>query len=189
MSLIDAGSSSGGFTDCLLQRGARAVIAVEKGFNQLDFRLRRDARVAVLEKTSIMELSPERMPFPAQAAVADLSLRSLRTAAAHILSLLAHGWLVALAKPQYERVGCPPGSRITPLDREQVLDTLRKLVLDLSNEGLRVIRAAPSPIPGTKGNREFFFQIVRDSDAPGQPPGTSEVPCSLEQLVAEAFPG
>jgi 23S rRNA (cytidine1920-2'-O)/16S rRNA (cytidine1409-2'-O)-methyltransferase len=82
LSLIDAGASTGGFTDCLLQRGARAVIAVERGYNQLDFRLRRDPRVTVFERTNLMDLATADLPHAVDAAVADLSLRSLRAAAA-----------------------------------------------------------------------------------------------------------
>ena len=100
MSFIDAGASTGGFTDCLLQRGASRVIAIEAGENQLDYRLRTDPRVHVLENTNIMNV--QSLPFAPEAAVADLSLRSLRKAAYHILSLVSEDWLIALVKPQYE---------------------------------------------------------------------------------------
>ena len=100
LGFIDAGASSGGFTDCLLQHGASRIIAVEIGKNQLDYRLRGDRRVTVLESTNIMSLHA--LPYVPEAAVADLSLRSLRKAAAHLLGLVSLGWLVALIKPQYE---------------------------------------------------------------------------------------
>lgn len=188
--LLDAGASTGGFTDCLLQRGARAVVAVETGFNQVDFRLRRDPRVEVLERTSIMELTRELVPIRLDAAVADLSLRSLRSAASHILSLLPDGWLIALVKPQYERRGGDPrGFDGVLSSRREVLGILRNLLVDLRAEGLAAVRGAPSLLPGAKGNREFFFQIRRSARAGGETEplvGTDE---SLEELVAEAFPG
>ena len=190
LSFLDAGASTGGFTDCLLQRGARAVVAVEKGFNQLEFRLRQDPRVTLLEKTSIMDLTAERLPIGIEAAVADLSLRSLRSAAARILSLVPAGWLIALVKPQYERSRAPAsrGSGVLR-DRDEVAGILRRLVLDLSEEGLSVLRGAPSYPAGARGNREFFFEIRRaPSCTPpqGNGPGILQ---ELEELVAEAFPG
>jgi len=190
LSFLDAGASTGGFTDCLLQRGARAVIAVEKGFNQLDFRLRQDSRVTVLEKTNIMELTAERLPIRIEAAVADLSLRSLRSAAAHILSLVPAGWLVALVKPQYERSPAA-GSRDSGVvrNRDEVLGILRRLVFAFSEEGLSVLRGAPSYPVGARGNREFFLQIRRTPD-PTTPEGHRQgILQELEELVAEAFPG
>ncbi|MBN1835732.1 MAG: hypothetical protein JW820_07770 [Spirochaetales bacterium] len=198
LGLLDAGASTGGFTDCLLQRGARAVLAVERGFNQLDFRLRRDPRVTLLERTNVMDLQAEALPIRVEAAVADLSLRSLRLAAAHILSLTTDGWLVALVKPQYERLAGAGEGAGAALDRRagvlenrrEVLDILRGILLSLGEEGLCVVRGAPSPLPGTKGNREFFFQ-VRRGPATG-PSGHRQARVSLqelEELVAEAFAG
>lgn len=188
LSLLDAGSSTGGFTDCLLQRGARAVLAVEKGYNQLDFRLRRDDRVNLLEKTNIMDLRTQTLPFPLDAAVADLSLRSLRSAAAHILSLFSGGWLIALVKPQYERTGLLAHSSGAVCGREEVLQVLRALVLALGEEGLQVLRGAPSPVAGAKGNREFFLQICRSRGTAGRGLVGLEITETLEALVAEAFP-
>jgi 23S rRNA (cytidine1920-2'-O)/16S rRNA (cytidine1409-2'-O)-methyltransferase len=196
--LLDAGASTGGFTDCLLQRGASCVVAVEKGFNQLDFRLRQDPRVAVLEKTSIMDLTPQMLPVPVEAAVADLSLRSLRRAAAHILSLIPDGWLIALVKPQYERT-CGKAGRQAPdsagaapgvvRSRGEALRALRSLVLALEEEGLAVIRGATSTVAGAKGNREFFFEIRSGGAARQKAREGSGVLEALEELVAEAFPG
>jgi 23S rRNA (cytidine1920-2'-O)/16S rRNA (cytidine1409-2'-O)-methyltransferase len=186
LSLIDAGASTGGFTDCLLQRGARAVIAVERGYNQLDFRLRRDPRVTVFERTNLMDLATADLPHAVDAAVADLSLRSLRAAAAHLLTLAPGGWLVALVKPQYERRRPPGGKAGVVCDAGETLRTLRGLASDLEGEGLRIARAAPSPIAGAGGNREFFFQLRRAADGfPGG--GASDE--ALERLVAEAFAG
>ena len=97
---LDAGSSTGGFTDCLLKRGAGGVHAVDVGYNQLAYVLRTDKRVSVYEKCNIMHLN-ELTPVP-DAAVADLSFRSISGAARHIIDLTSEKWLIALVKPQFE---------------------------------------------------------------------------------------
>jgi 23S rRNA (cytidine1920-2'-O)/16S rRNA (cytidine1409-2'-O)-methyltransferase len=185
LAFIDAGASTGGFTDCLLQRGARAVITVERGYNQLDFRLRTDPRVTVFEKTNLMDLKPEDLPYSPQAAVADLSLRSLRAAAAHLLTLVSGGWLIALVKPQYERREHGAGSAAVVRDPQETLHTLRRLVQDLEEEGLSIVRAAPSAVAGSGGNQEFFFELRWAPDAVEE---RWDAAWSLEDLVAEAFP-
>lgn len=151
--LVDAGSSTGGFTDALLQRGARLVHAVDVGFNQLDWRLRQDERVRCLEETNIMTLDALD-PRPA-AAVADLSFRSLRQAARHILSLTTEGRMIALVKPQFEWLnpdaqfnGIVPGEKITEI--------LEKLMTDLAEEGVGCRQMIPSPVRGRKGNQEYL---------------------------------
>ena len=100
--MLDAGSSTGGFTDCLLQNGAKAVHSVDVGFNLLDFKIRNDSRVVVHEKQNIMTLTKEALVPAPQAAVADLSFRSIKGAASHILDLVGDTWLIALIKPQFE---------------------------------------------------------------------------------------
>ena len=94
--MLDAGSSTGGFTDCLLQNGAKAVHSVDVGFNLLDFKLRSDDRVIVHEKQNIMTLSDSDLVPKPQAAVADLSFRSINGAASHVLDLVGGTWMVAL---------------------------------------------------------------------------------------------
>jgi 23S rRNA (cytidine1920-2'-O)/16S rRNA (cytidine1409-2'-O)-methyltransferase len=159
LSFIDAGASTGGFTDCLLQRGASRVCAVEVGANQLAYRLRRDSRVTVLERTNIMAVTPGQLPFRPDAAVADLSLRSLRGAARHVLGLVARGWLIALVKPQYELAAADAlagGVVERPEDR---LLALQGLAADLEREAVYVTRVGPSRLPGGAGNIEFFFLL------------------------------
>ncbi len=101
---LDAGSSTGGFTDCLLQRGAASVVAVDVGYGQLDLRLRQDGRVTVVERTNVRELTLEALGVPPLALiVADLSFISLRTVARPLLDLTAPAAdLVLLVKPQFE---------------------------------------------------------------------------------------
>ncbi len=161
-SFIDAGASTGGFTDCLLQRGAARVCAVEIGRNQLDYRLRTDARVVVLEQTNIISLRREALPFVPDAAVADLSLRSLRGAAAHILNLVSGKWMIALIKPQYELKNPPPSFHGVVNDPDLLFAVLTDLIQSLESDGVWVVRAKASPITGRKGNREFFFLLTTD---------------------------
>jgi len=181
LAFIDAGASTGGFTDCLLQRGARRVCAVETGANQLAYRLRADPRVTVLAPPNIMALSRERLAFDPDAAVADLSLRSLRGAARHLLELAAPGWLLALVKPQYEmgaadgQAWAPGGVLRSAADR---LAVLRRLHADLEAEGVYVARVGPSPLRGRHGNVEFFFLLVSSAQ--------QRLPAAEQQLAALA---
>jgi 23S rRNA (cytidine1920-2'-O)/16S rRNA (cytidine1409-2'-O)-methyltransferase len=153
---VDAGASTGGFTDALLQRGARLVHAVDVGSGQLDWKLRADPRVNVLEGTNVMAL--ESLEPKPDAAVADLSFRSLRGAARRILSLTAEGWLIALIKPQFEWVTPPAEFQgIVPDDRlEEILATLEA---DLRQEGVALTDRAPSAVRGRKGNQEFLARL------------------------------
>ncbi|UCF97938.1 MAG: hypothetical protein JSV89_00020 [Spirochaetaceae bacterium] len=162
MSFIDAGASTGGFTDCLLQHGASRVVAIEIGRNQLDFRLRRDPRVTALENTNIM--SVQTLPFVPEAAVADLSLRSLRKAAIHILGLVSQNWLIALVKPQYEWITQPAAFKGVVSHDPALPSILQSLFQDLQREGAFVSRIAMSELPGRKGNREFFCQLTTQRD-------------------------
>lgn len=154
MVMLDAGSSTGGFTDCLLKRGARLVHSVDVGYNQLDWRLRTDDRVLVHEKQNIMTL--ESLDPPAEAAVCDLSFRSIGGAASHILGLCNKSWLVSLIKPQFE---VPKGLEDFNgvVSDPQLLQSVMMRVYDLlGEEGVGVHNLAKSPITGAKGNTEFL---------------------------------
>jgi 23S rRNA (cytidine1920-2'-O)/16S rRNA (cytidine1409-2'-O)-methyltransferase len=155
---IDAGCSTGGFTDCLLQNGASLVYAVDVGEGQLDWKLRGDARVRVMERTNIMRLDRKDLdPLPARA-VADLSFRSLQGAARHILGLTAEGRGIFLVKPQFELRTPPPEFRGVVGDGD-VQGIVDDLIGRLAAEGVQVEQRMPSPIAGRKGNREFLFQL------------------------------
>jgi len=159
--MIDAGASTGGFTDCLLRHGAGAVHAVDVGYNQLDYRLRTDARVRSHERANIMSMDRSDFDPPADAAVADLSFRSLSLAARHIVGLTAEGWLVALAKPQFEMRRPEAGFDGVIRDPAVVESVLVALLEELSGEGLSVRGVTASPIRGRKGNREFLLWLAR----------------------------
>lgn len=164
---LDAGASSGGFSDCLLQSGAKKVHAVDVGYNQLDYRLRSDPRVVVHERTNLMSL--QSLDPPADAAVADLSFRSLHGAAGKLLSLVREGWAIVLVKPQFELSAAGAQAALegggVVRDRDVLLQTLLRLQRQLSADGIAVRRVLASPIAGRRGNREFLFLIERVSAA------------------------
>jgi 23S rRNA (cytidine1920-2'-O)/16S rRNA (cytidine1409-2'-O)-methyltransferase len=158
---IDAGSSTGGFTDCLLQRGARMVYAVDVGEGQLDWGLREDPRVVVKEGTNVMGILPSDLTPVPERAVADLSFRSLRGAARHILGLTSAAWGIFLVKPQFEYIEPPPDFHGVVKSTSTLHSILEDLIRDLAAEGVAAEAALPSPIRGRKGNHEFLFRLRR----------------------------
>ncbi len=168
---IDAGCSTGGFTDCLLQRGAGLVYAVDVGDGQLDWKLRKDPRVRPMERTNIMTLQSADLVPPPGRAVADLSFRSLQGAARHILRLTIERWGIFLVKPQFELRHPVDGFHGVVRDTETLRVTVLDLVNRLAAEGVQVEKGIQSPLAGRKGNREFLFLLrladtgARDRDA------------------------
>lgn len=157
---LDVGASTGGFTDCLLQRGAKRVYAVDVGHGQLAWTLRNDPRVVVMEHTNIRHLTS--LPEPVECAVIDVSFISLRLVLPAIVPLLApQAWVVALVKPQFEagKADADRGAGVIsdPSVHERVLRELQDWILlhtPLSVRGL-----TDSPIYGREGNREFLLYL------------------------------
>ncbi len=175
---IDAGCSTGGFTDCLLAHGASLVYAVDVGTNLLDWRLRGDERVRVMEGTNVMRLrAGDLQPAPHRAA-ADLSFRSLRRVAAHLLGLTEERWGIFLVKPQFEWVSPSPDFRGVVRDSRTVLEIVEELVRSLAAEDVRVEKALLSPIRGRKGNRELLFLLRAGKRRAGD-----VTPHGLEKLI------
>ncbi len=152
---LDVGASTGGFTDLLLARGARRVIALDVGRGQLDWRLRSDPKVVVLEGVNARHLGADQLPFPVDLATVDVSFISLRLV---VPALLPHlrpgGWLVCLVKPQFEAGRGSVGKGGIVRD-----ETVRRAAVDttvaaLETLGLKLIGVVPSPVAGQKGNRE-----------------------------------
>lgn len=162
--VLDAGASTGGFTDCLLKRGAALVHAVDSGYNQLDFSLRKDFRVVSHEKTNIMDLSS--LSPSADIAVADLSFRSIAGAASKILSLTKEKFLIALIKPQFEERGTVKNFDGVIRSSEDLKKVLFETVKLLRDEKSFIKDIAESPFPGTKGNREFLCLITGSDFTP-----------------------
>ena len=160
--LLDVGASTGGFTDCLLKRGAGRVIAIDVGYGQFAWKLRQDPRVTVMEKTNIRYLSADRLGAMAQGAVIDVSFISLKLVIPAVSRLLTdHAFIVALIKPQFEvgkgRIGKGGVVRDPALHASVVLD----LTTFCQKAGWSVRGTVPSPILGPKGNREFFIYLER----------------------------
>lgn len=180
---VDAGASTGGFTDCLLQWGASEVVAVDVGYGQLHERLRSDPRVHNLERTNVRSLTPEDVGGVGQVVVADLSFISLTTAAPALLCLLdrERGHLVALVKPQFEagRVEAARGKGVvrSPAVWRRVLGEVAEAVSSL---GATMMDAMVSPLTGADGNVEFLVHVVPDGTAAAGPP------VHLDAVVAEA---
>jgi 23S rRNA (cytidine1920-2'-O)/16S rRNA (cytidine1409-2'-O)-methyltransferase len=153
----DVGASTGGFTDCLLQRGARCVYAVDVGYGQLDAKLRGDPRVVVLEKVNARELSADHVPEPVALAALDLSFISVRKVLPALLPRLSPGArLVILVKPQFEAGRSDVGKGGIVRD-ERVRERVVREVSDYAGSiGLTAIGVIPSPIRGAKGNQEYL---------------------------------
>jgi 23S rRNA (cytidine1920-2'-O)/16S rRNA (cytidine1409-2'-O)-methyltransferase len=155
----DVGASTGGFTDVLLQRGARRVAALDVGYGQLHERLRADPRVVVLERMNAREV--ESLPFPPELVVCDVSFISVRKALPPVLRLAAPDWeAVVLVKPQFEagRADVPRGGVVRDMEVH------RRVVRDVAEAalawGAETVGVVDSGLPGPKGNREFFLHLV-----------------------------
>jgi 23S rRNA (cytidine1920-2'-O)/16S rRNA (cytidine1409-2'-O)-methyltransferase len=159
---LDVGASTGGFTDCLLQRGAAHVVAVDVGYGQLDWRLRNDRRVTVIERTNFRNLPDDAFEANFDVIVIDASFISLRTLLARAVRYLqTAGDIVALVKPQFEagraRIG-GGGVVRDPRVHEEVLRELRAAAVHL---GLIPVNVIESPLRGPAGNREFLMHLRR----------------------------
>jgi 23S rRNA (cytidine1920-2'-O)/16S rRNA (cytidine1409-2'-O)-methyltransferase len=170
---VDVGASTGGFTDCLLQRDAASVTAIDVGYGQLAWELRNDERVTVLERTNIRSVDPSDVDAPFDIAVVDVSFISLGTVLGHVLDLLADdGQLVALVKPQFEagkgRVG-KKGVVRDPAVHEDVLATTVERIRDA---GLVVRGLTFSPVRGPEGNIEFWVWASTEGEPTTQTPGS-----------------
>jgi len=157
---MDVGASTGGFSDCLLQRGAGRVYAVDVGYGQIAWRLRQDPRVVVIERTNIRYLPAGRIPERIDLVAIDVSFISLKIVVPAVLKFLKpQGRLLPLIKPQFEvgkgQVG-KGGVVRDPELRARVLSELDRFFRGL---GLTCSQAVPSPIEGPKGNQEFFILL------------------------------
>jgi len=152
---LDVGASTGGFTELLLERGARRVIALDVGHNQLDWKLRSDPRVLVFEGVNARHLQPGDLPFSCQLATMDLSFISLRLVVPAVLPLLDPGaHLVCLVKPQFEAGREEVGKGGIVRDEATRRSVIDGCVAALQGLGLELLGLVPSPIRGQKGNLE-----------------------------------
>lgn len=180
--VVDVGASTGGFTDCWLQHGAGRVYAVDVGYGQLDWRLRQDPRVVVLERTNARYLTPE--PFseriPLDGASIDASFIGLKLLLPPLLPLLgAHASLVALVKPQFEAGRGQVGKGGVVRDVGVHERVLKRVTSDARALGYSVCGLAQSPIKGSQGNIEFLMHLGTDPQ--------SNVQVDIPAVVASAW--
>jgi 23S rRNA (cytidine1920-2'-O)/16S rRNA (cytidine1409-2'-O)-methyltransferase len=180
---IDVGASTGGFTDCLLGRGARMVVAVDVGYGDLAYPLRTDPRVVSLERTNARSLTPAALPFTPDLGVIDVSFISLRKVLAPVLACMAARYdILALVKPQFEvgraRVG-KGGVVRDPHHRRAALLDVGAAALAL---GASVVGYRSSGLPGPKGNLETFVWLAEPTR--GGAPGRE----ALERMAREVEP-
>ena len=184
MDCIDVGASTGGFTDCMLQRGARRVHAIDVGYNQLVHQLRQDPRVVVMERTNARHLKPGDLPDRAFDLVTfDVSFISLLLVVPPMLSFVKEGgWVLPMIKPQFEVGREHVGKGGIVRDPEVRRQVIEQRVEQLAALGLEVIEVVDSEVPGMEGNREAFAlfragpQILTDESLleRSSPPGGAQ---------------
>lgn len=161
---LDVGASTGGFTDCLLQRGARSVVSLDVAYGQIDQKMREDSRVTVIERLNARDLVAGDLERRPQLAVIDVSFISLTKVLRPVVSVLAErAELLAMVKPQFElgrkRVG-RGGVVRDPADRREAVELVADFCLET---GLKLLGVAPTGLPGPKGNRETFIHLGKGS--------------------------
>ena len=172
----DSGASTGGFTDCLLQQGAKKVFAIDVGYGQLDWKIRNDPRVVVMERTNIRYVKAEDLGEPLDLSVIDVSFISLKIVLPAIKNLLkpGQGQVLCLIKPQFEagreKVG-KKGVVREPETHKEVLDGFVTLAGEL---GFTILGLTFSPVKGPEGNIEFLGHLTL-ADVPGIVPDTADV--------------
>lgn len=177
-SCLDVGASTGGFTDCLLQRGAERVIAVDVGRGQLDWSLREDERVTVLEGVNARDLDPAMLPFAADLAVIDVSFISLTKLLGAVAACVApEATILAMVKPQFELgKGRVKGGVVrSAAERREAVEAV---VAAAAEQELAVRAAAEAGVPGPKGNREVFVRLER---------GAATAPAERDALISAAL--
>ena len=173
---LDVGASTGGFTDCMLQNGAAHVCAIDVGYGQLDWKLRGDARVTVMERTNARYMEPGWFAQPAAFASIDVSFISLRLILPPLLPcLVPGGTVVALVKPQFEAGRDRVGKKGVVREAETHRDVLREIMAFVESIGWVVQGMDFSPIRGPEGNIEFLYDLVKK--------GRERAVCSEEDIL------
>lgn len=164
MLCLDVGASTGGFTDCLLQHGASRVYAIDVGYGQLDWKLRQDPRVVVIERTNIRYASEELLPEPFDLISIDVSFISLKIVIPAVKKFLKNnGKILALIKPQFEVGKNQVGKGGVVKDPDLHQSVIAELSAYFKNTGFKIGPVIPSPILGPKGNKEFIIYLTMSS--------------------------
>jgi 23S rRNA (cytidine1920-2'-O)/16S rRNA (cytidine1409-2'-O)-methyltransferase len=162
---LDAGASTGGFTEVLLDRGAREVVAVDVGYGQLAWSLRSDPRVVVVERTNVRELTPAMVGGPVDAVVADLSFISLTTVLPALTRCASQNAdIVPMVKPQFEVGKGQVGSGGVVHDPQLRADSVLAVARSADELGWHTLGVTASPLPGPSGNVEYFLWLRADTD-------------------------
>ena len=187
MITVDLGASTGGFTDCLLKAGAIKVYAIDVGYGQLDFSLRQDERVIVMERTNVRELVATQFPEKPNFITADLSFISVIKIVPKLTELFCPAKGIMLIKPQFE---AHPGEHKKGVVRKKEVHTaiLKRTLEDLRENGLSILGLTYSPIKGPAGNIEFllYFAIQEQMADPMIGLRSEEITALVEQIVEEA---
>ena len=157
----DSGASTGGFTDCLLQQGAKKVFAIDVGYGQLDWKIREDPRVVVMERTNIRYVTPEQLGEPLDLSVVDVSFISLKIVLPAIQALLKpNGQVLCLIKPQFEAGREKVGKKGVVRDPAIHREVLEDFVIMANHLGFTILGLTFSPVKGPEGNIEFLGHLT-----------------------------
>ena len=179
----DVGSSTGGFTDCMLQNGARKVFAIDVGRGQLDWKLRQDERVVCMEKTNIRYVTPEDIGEPVDFSSVDVSIISLTKVLVPIRDYLTEeGEIAALIKPQFEAGRNKVGKKGVVREKSTHLEVIQKVAEYAVSVGFDVLELAFSPIRGPEGNIEYLIHLKKCGGA-----GRISGKVCVEEIVDRAF--
>lgn len=178
---LDVGAGTGGFTDCLLQRGAKKVYAVDVGYGQLAWKIRTDPRVVVRERVNARYLSRREVPEEVDLATVDVSFISCLKILPALRDLLTEkGEMLVLVKPQFEAGRGQVGKKGVVRDPRVHREVLHRVSAGAQALGFRVEGLLPSPLPGAEGNREFFLRLRK-----GLPLPEEELSLEIEKILSE----
>ncbi|MDD7793931.1 TlyA family RNA methyltransferase [Clostridium sp. 'White wine YQ'] len=162
---LDIGASTGGFTDCMLQNGAKKVFSIDVGYGQFAWKLRTDPRVVCMERTNIRYVTPEDLGEKADFASIDVSFISLKKIMPAVVSLLSdNGEVIALIKPQFEAGKEKVGKKGVVREKSTHKEVITSIVNYLYDENLNILDLSFSPIKGPEGNMEFLIYFTRNSE-------------------------
>ena len=181
---MDVGSSTGGFTDCMLQNGAVKVYAIDVGTNQLAWKLRQDERVVSMEKTNIRYVTPEDIADPIDFSSIDVAFISLTKVLIPVWNLLKNGGrVVALVKPQFEAGREKVGKKGVVRDQKVHLEVVQEIMTFALSIGFSILELSFSPIKGPEGNIEYLLYIEKPQDAQA----LTEIAEEADQKAEEQF--
>ncbi len=179
----DSGASTGGFTDCLLQQGAKKVFAIDVGYGQLDWKIRSDPRVVVMERTNIRYVTPQDIGEPLDLSVVDVSFISLKIVLPAIKALLKpDGQVLCLIKPQFEAGKEKVGKKGVVREPETHKEVLDSFVLLAENLGFTILGLTFSPVKGPEGNIEFLGHLTL-ANRPGITPDSAAVVADAHETL------